>query len=104
MRDGGNIRRHQRTECDKKGRAMWTDRAGRDKYAIVRIFDYSASGVQMELPEAVEARSVLNLASDDMKIQGQATVRFCKREGNKFVVGAEFVGGNAWAPHKHVWQ
>jgi len=85
MRDAGNIRRHERSECDKKGRAMWTDRAGRDKYAI-------------------DARSVLNLASDDMKIQGQATVRFCKRQGTKFVVGAEFVGGNAWAPHKHVWQ
>jgi len=104
MRDAGDIRRHKRTECDTRGRAMWTDRTGRDKFALVRIFDLSASGVQMEMPEAVDARSVLNLASDDMKIQGQATVRFCKRQGTKFVVGAEFVGGNVWVPRKHVWQ
>jgi Amt family ammonium transporter len=41
MRDTANIRRHERVECDTKGRAMWVDQDGRDKWAIVRIYDLS---------------------------------------------------------------
>jgi len=77
---------------------MWVDRDGKDKWAIIRIYDLSASGVRMDLPERVEARSVIRFSSDDMKIQGQATVRFCRHQGAKYVVGAEFVGGTAWPP------
>ncbi len=98
MRDTSNIRRHERVACDTRGRAMWSDRSGRDKWALVRIYDLSQSGVRLELPEAVEARSVISFSSDDMKVQGQATVRFCRRQGTKFVVGAEFVGGGSWQP------
>jgi hypothetical protein len=98
MRDRGNIRRHERVECNTRGRAMWSDGSGQDKWAIVRIFDLSESGVRMELPEPVEARSVISFSSDDMKVRGQATVRFCRRQGTKYVVGAEFVGGTTWKP------
>ena len=104
MRDSANLRRHERIECDTKGRAMWSDRFGRDKWAIVRIFDLSESGVRLELPEAVEARSVIQFSSDDMKVQGQATVRFCRHQGTKYVVGAEFVGGTAWKPRTPRYQ
>ncbi len=100
MRDTANIRRHQRIECNTRGRAMWSDRSGRDKWALVRIYDLSESGVRLELPEPVDARSVISFSSDDMKVQGQATVRFCRQQGTKYVVGAEFVGGTSWHPRK----
>jgi hypothetical protein len=77
---------------------MWTDRAGQDRWAIVRIFDLSEAGVRMELPEPVEGRTLLSFSSDDMRLRGQATVRFCRREGAKYVVGAEFVAGTSWKP------
>ncbi|HTP85494.1 MAG TPA: PilZ domain-containing protein [Bryobacteraceae bacterium] len=93
-----DIRRHQRIHCDTRGRAMWTDRSGRDKWALVRVYDLSEAGVRLELPEPVEARSVISISSDDMKVKGQATVRFCRKQGSKYVVGAEFVGGTAWKP------
>ena len=35
---------------------------------------------------------MLCFSSDNSKVRGQATVRFCRREGNKFIVGAELVG------------
>jgi hypothetical protein len=96
MQDTGNIRRHIRFDLNSKARVMWTDRFGRDKWASVRLFDASESGVRMELPEAVELRSVLNFMSENANVRGQATVRFCRREGNKFLVGAEFVGDTFW--------
>ena len=77
---------------------MWTDRAGQSKWAMVRIYDLSESGVRLELPEPVEGRAVINFSSDDMTVQGQATVRFCRRQGSKYVIGAEFVGGTSWKP------
>ena len=98
MRDTANIRRHQRVTCNTKGRAVWADPSGQDKWAIVRIFALSDSGVRMELPAPVEARSLISFSSDDMKLQGQATVRFCRRQGSRYVVGAEFVGGTSWKP------
>jgi hypothetical protein len=74
---------------------MWTDHTGEPRYARVRIFDMSESGVRLELPEPVEGRAVISVCSDDMKVQGQATVRFCRRQGTKYVVGAEFVGATS---------
>jgi hypothetical protein len=103
MRDTANIRRHERVECDTKGRAMWVDQDGRDKWAIVRIYDLSESGLRMELPERLEARTLIRFISDDMKIQGQATVRFCRHSGAKYIIGAEFVGGTAWKAGPAHW-
>ncbi len=92
MHDNGNIRRHKRIDLNTKAKVTWTDRSGRDKWARATLFDASASGVRLELPEAVEPRSMLCFGSENGKLRGQAVVRFCRREGNKFVVGAELVG------------
>ena len=96
MRGKGNIRRHERFDLNAKARVSWTDRFGRDKWASVTLSDASASGIQLNLPEWVEPRSILCFNSDNPKMQGQATVRFCKPQGNLFVVGAEFVGHTSW--------
>jgi hypothetical protein len=96
MSKTSDMRRHDRLDCDTRGRAVWTDRTGQNKWAIVRIFDLSQAGVRLELPEPVEGRAVISFSSDDMKLQGQATVRFCRRQGTKYIVGAEFVGGMSW--------
>jgi hypothetical protein len=98
MPEISNIRRHERVDCAMKGRAMWVDKSGRDKWAIVRIYNLSESGLRLDLPEKVEAHSLIRFTSDDMKVHGQATVRFCRHQGTKYVVGAEFVGGTTWKP------
>ena len=98
MTNTGNIRRHKRVACDTKGRATWVDRSGQNKWAIVRIFDLSESGVRLEMPEPVETRSLISFISDAMRLRGQATVRFCRHQRGKYVVGAEFVGGTSWEP------
>jgi hypothetical protein len=71
---------------------MWTDRAGQSRWAMVRILDLSDSGVRLEVPQPIETLCAISFSSDDMKLSGQATVRFCRRQGTKYVVGAEFSG------------
>jgi hypothetical protein len=99
MHDGGNIRRHVRFEPNTTGQIMWQDRFGRDKWAKAMFLDISASGARFEMPEPVELRSVVSMSSPAANLHAaQATVRFCKRQGNKYLVGVEFVGGFTWKP------
>ena len=60
--------------------------------------------MRLELPKPVDGRAVISLCSDDMKVQGQATVRFCRRKGTKYVVGAEFVGATSWQSRTPTYQ
>jgi len=101
MYDGGNIRRHERFDGTTHGQMMWQDRFGRDKWSKVSFLDISESGARLEMPEAVELRSVVSVSSPAVRLNAaQATVRFCKRQGNKYVVGVEFVGGFSWQPQR----
>lgn len=98
MHDSGNIRRHMRFEGDMTSQVVWQDRFGRDKWAKATLLDISASGARFHMPEPLELRSVVGLICPSARLHGQATVRFCKREGNKYVVGVEFVCGFRWKP------
>jgi hypothetical protein len=99
MHDGeGNIRRHQRFDGNVTGQIMWQDRAGLDKWSTATFIDISESGVRFAMPERVELRSVVSVSCTAVRLHGQGTVRFCRREGNKYLVGVEFVGGFSWTP------
>jgi len=98
MHDGGNIRRHARFDGRTVAQVVWQDRLGRDKWAKAMLLDVSESGARFEMPEPLELRSVVGLTSQPLRLNGQGTVRFCKREGNKYIVGVEFVGGCSWKP------
>jgi len=100
MHDAGNIRRHTRLEGKTNGQVVWQDRLGRDKWAKAVLLDVSESGARFEVPEPLELRSVVGLTSQPLRLNAQATVRFCKRQGNKYIIGAEFVGGFSWKQPK----
>jgi hypothetical protein len=91
-------RRQIRTAISASIRVAWQDRLGRDKYATVHSFDISSEGIRMQMPEPVDLRSVLALQSQDLKLNGSASVRYCTRARGHYVVGAEFVGGLRWQP------
>jgi hypothetical protein len=99
MHDGGNIRRHTRFEGDMSSQVVWQDRLGRDKWAKATLLDVSASGARFQMPEPLELRSVVGVTCQAARLHAQATVRFCKREGNKYIIGVEFVCGFKWKPH-----
>ena len=78
-------------------RVLWQDKTGCDKYAMVRSVDISTSGVRLEMPEPLEARSIVTLQSQQLGLHGSGSVRYCKRGvGGKYVIGVEFVGGQVY--------
>ena len=91
-----NLRRQERLTTSASVRVTWQDARGRDKFATVHSFDISATGIRMELPEQVPVRTVLTFQSEQLKLHGRGSVRYCRRETGHYVVGVEFVFGLRW--------
>ncbi len=65
------------------------------KTARTRALNISESGMALELPEA--ARPLLvRFQSQRFKVQGVGAVRYCRREGEKYIVGLEFKDDLHW--------
>src|SRR5881397_3111771 len=68
-----------------------------------RVLNISAEGMAFELPEPAQLVTRVKLQSDKHKLLGEATVRHCRREGSKHIVGVEFADGLRWrAPEEPV--
>lgn len=81
----------------------WQDDKGNDKAAKTKSCDISEAGLRFELPEAVPDRSFVSLRSQTLGLNTRASVRSCVRQGNKYSIGVEFVGGFKWrAPNEDV--
>ena len=89
-------RRHRRYEVDSGIMDVWwLDLSGRMKTARTRALNISESGMALELPEA--ARPLLvRFQSQRFKVQGVGAVRYCRREGEKYIVGLEFKDDLHW--------
>jgi len=91
-----DLRRHRRYEVDSGILDVWwLDLSGRMKTARTRALNISESGMALELPEA--ARPLLvRFQSQRFKVQGVGAVRYCRREGEKHIVGLEFKDDLHW--------
>lgn len=58
--------------------------------AAARCVDLSASGARVETREALEIRTIVLVTSDQFGRMGNATVRYCRREGMKYIAGLQF--------------
>jgi hypothetical protein len=63
-----------------------------------RVLNISAEGMAFELPEPAQLVTRVKLQSDKHKLLGEATVRHCRRESSKYIVGVEFSDGLRWRP------
>jgi PilZ domain len=77
---------------------MWCDTSGHDKFANATALDISETGVRLKVPEALTVQSCVTLRSENLKLQGQASVRYCSRIGTNYAVGLEFGRGVRWSP------
>jgi hypothetical protein len=75
---------------------MWRDSAGGDKFINVPMRDISECGAGLQIPEPVPVRSFVTLSADKLGIHGQASVRYCSRQGTKYSIGVEFTGAMRW--------
>lgn len=94
MKSKEQLRAGQRTPAPMTVQVVWQDKLGRDKFATVRSVDISNLGIRLEMPEPLEARSIVTLNSQQLGLHGSGSVRYCTRKGGrKYVIGLECVGG-----------
>jgi len=91
-----DLRRENRRSCTQPVGIMWRDSAGDDKFINAPVRDISESGVGLQIPEPVQVRSFVTLCADKLGIHGQASVRYCMRQGMKYSIGVEFTGAMRW--------
>lgn len=61
---------------------------------MVRSLDVSPLGMRIEMPEPLQARSILTLQSHQLGLHGSGSVRYSTAAGRgKYVTGIEFIGG-----------
>ena len=94
-----DLRRHIRLDCGSPSvKIMWCDASGHDKFANARALDVSETGARLKVPEAIVVQSCVTIRSENLKLHGQASVRYCSRLGTNYAVGLEFSRGVRWSP------
>ena len=91
-----DMRRENRRSCTQPVGIMWRDSAGDDKFISAPVRDISETGIGLQIPEPVPVRSFVTLYGDKLGLHGQASVRYCSRQGMKYLIGVEFTGGMRW--------
>lgn len=98
MASDRDIRRYRRKTISTRAQVTWQDHLGNDKFANARCFDISESGLRLEVPEALPVHAQITLRSSDLRLHGRASVKHCSKQGTKYILGVEFVGGLRWKP------
>ena len=94
----GDIRRHERVPQAAPVQVSWRDRLGNEKFACAEILDVSQAGMRVKVPESVVEQTLVTLRSDRLALHGRASAKSCVRQGAKYLVGLEFIGGLNWKP------
>jgi hypothetical protein len=100
-----DLRRTRRYAVDGATlRVSWLDPNGSLKVAhSARVLNICEEGIAVELPEQAQLVSRVKLQSVKHKLLGEGTVRHCRRESSKYIVGIEFADGLRWrAPDESV--
>jgi len=100
-----DLRRHRRYAVDSGILDVWwLDVSGTMKKAQTRALNISETGMALELPEAA-MQLMVRFQSPRFKVQGVGAVRYCRHEGDKYIVGLEFKDDLRWrAPDGDVME
>ena len=88
MSTGKNKRRHRRVSYLSPIRISWEDR-GQQRYALGKCVDISQAGLRLETPQPIAPGTLIQVAADQVKLSGSATVKHTVRIGSKYLLGAE---------------
>lgn len=56
------------------------------------------NGLRIEVSDAIPEETEFALKSPSLGLSGRAVVRYCHRNGPKYLIGVEFVSGLEWRP------
>src|SRR5579864_4548026 len=82
-------RRHRRIPYTGPIRIGWTDASGSPRFAMAKCIEVSESGIRVEVPVNIAARTTLQINAERIKLAGSATVKHVVRHGAKYLLGLE---------------
>src|SRR5579863_5713842 len=91
-------RRHDRQPITGKLRVLWHDAEGREQVCAAEVVDISVNGLRMRVDIKMAPQTYVTVNDRDIGITGRGSVRYCRYEKGKYVVGLEFAGGTGWKP------
>ena len=71
----------------------WEDNSGATQYARGVCVDISAEGLRIELAQPLVPPKHIRFRIDEIHLQGSGSVRYCRSQPPKTVLGIEFTGG-----------
>jgi hypothetical protein len=92
------LRRHDRAPFGTRVTISWTGPDGQGRAMRGVGVDISKSGFSVKAPHELSLRSYVQFRSDDGKLAGSGSIRYCSRVGVQYLVGIEFSGGLQWDP------
>ena len=94
---GRGARQEERLPLTCALQISWQRASGETCTARATCQDVSPRGALVECSEPILARSSVYLSAPSYGLMGNATVRYCRRKGMKFVIGLEFTWAAALA-------
>lgn len=98
MRPLKERRKEPRIPCDERVRLIWTDLSGVSRWSPARCICLSASGLQVEIKEAIPQRAQVMFELENRPGRGTATVRYCRDFRMRYRAGMEIAWGEQLAP------
>jgi hypothetical protein len=68
----------------------WADASGTTQYVRGRSLDLSASGMQVEVSDAIPLRTYVQVKASQVSLTTTASVRHCVQYRRKYLIGLEF--------------
>jgi len=93
------LRRHDRAPFKEKVTISWTGPDGEGRFMRGKGVDISSSGLSLKAPHELSLRSYVSFRTDDGKLAGSGSIRYCSRSGVEYLLGIEFSGGLQWNPN-----
>ena len=92
----GDLRHADRTEYRGKINLSWSDDTGNPCARNAECLNISCNGLKVKTEFQLPLRSVVSVRASELALHGSASVRSCVRQGVKYIVGLEFLGGLKW--------
>ena|SRR5579871_1593334 len=96
-RHGREARREARYPLTCALQISWQRANGEPCSSRAICREVSLHGARVECSESIAARSNIYLSAPSYGLMGNATVRYCRRQGTKFAIGLEFTWAAALA-------
>jgi c-di-GMP-related signal transduction protein len=75
---------------------LWEGPDRRERVSNAKLLNISTHGMQLQVDEAIPARTYITCNDVKLGVSGRGCVRYCNFSKGKHLIGVEFSGGTGW--------